>query len=102
MKKFVAGLIAVLFVFMLGCATSTNVCYTRGDQKVCKVVKPYGVFDQGKENINIEYSVSIGNVIWSVLLCETIVVPVILVGWYLWEPDGPAQSEVITDASLSK
>jgi hypothetical protein len=49
-------------------------------------VEPYGIFNQKTKNDSIKYKVSVGNVIWSVLLSETVVVPVILCGWYLWEP----------------
>ena len=49
-------------------------------------VEPYGIFNQKTRNDSIKYRVSIGNIVWSVLLSETVVVPVILCGWYLWEP----------------
>lgn len=49
-------------------------------------VEPYGMFNQKTKNDSIKYRVSVGNVVWSVLLSETVVVPVILCGWYLWEP----------------
>jgi hypothetical protein len=35
---------------------------------------------------DVKYRVSTGNVIVSILLIETAIVPIILVGWYLWEP----------------
>jgi len=51
--------------------------------------QPYGLFDEDeKRNNNIEYEVSIGNVIWGVLLVETIVAPIVIFGWYLYEPVG--------------
>ncbi len=35
------------------------------------------------------YEVSVGNVIWSIILVETIVAPIYFVGWSLWNPVGP-------------
>ena len=34
----------------------------------------------------ILYEVSPASVIWSIILCETIVVPVYVIGWDLWQP----------------
>lgn len=35
------------------------------------------------------YEVSVGNVIWSIILIETIVMPIYFIGWSLWNPVGP-------------
>ncbi len=35
------------------------------------------------------YEVSVGNVIWSILLIETVVFPIHFIGWSLWSPVGP-------------
>lgn len=35
---------------------------------------------------NILYELSPGSVIWAIILCETIVVPVYIIGWDLWQP----------------
>lgn len=49
----------------------------------------YGLFNKKThKNPNIEYEVIIGNVIWSILLCETIVFPVYFVGFSLYQPIG--------------
>jgi len=37
-------------------------------------------------NPKVYYRVSAGNIVWSILCSETLLVPVILTGWYLWEP----------------
>ena len=58
------------------------------EQTVMKevLVEPFGFFDQNKKIDGIEYEVSTGNIVWSIIFSETVVVPVVLLGWYLWEP----------------
>ena len=34
------------------------------------------------------YELSIGNVVWSFILVETVIAPVYFVGWSLWNPIG--------------
>lgn len=50
----------------------------------------YGLFNQDTAKSNkMCYEVSVGNVIWGIILIETIVAPVYFVGWSLWNPVGP-------------
>lgn len=47
----------------------------------------YGVFnEESHRDPAIAYEVSPGSVIWAIILCETIVFPVYIVGWDLWQP----------------
>ena len=49
----------------------------------------YGVFNQDEmRNPNIQYELSGWSIFWSVLLCETVVVPVYFIGWDLYQPVG--------------
>ena len=81
-------------VCMGGCGDDKSVCIGE-DGTDCHTFEQYGLFDEGdKRNPNVEYDVVIGNVIWSVFLVETIAAPVILVGWYLYEPVGPRDNSV--------
>jgi len=85
MKKFVAILLLSVFSFWVtGCHNSLVIDNTRYD--------PIGVYhsiaEPEAEAPNVRYDVVWGNVIWSIILCETLVAPVVLVGWYLWEPVG--------------
>ena len=79
MKKIILFLI---IISLLGCTTPIYV----NDE----IVKPYGVFhllfDKDTIHEDIVYGLSIGNIFWSVVLIETVVVPFIIVGWYLWQP----------------
>lgn len=49
-------------------------------------VEPYGWFDTSQANDSINYRVNIGNIVWSVIFSETIIVPVVLTGSELYEP----------------
>ena len=54
------------------------------------VYEPYGWIDfNEKKNPNVEYEIVVGNVIWAIIFSETLIVPVILTGWYLYEPVTP-------------
>ena len=50
----------------------------------------YGLLNQDtKKNENIEYELIAWNVIWSIVFCETVLVPVYFVGFDIYEPIGP-------------
>ncbi len=78
MKKQIAIVLA-LALLLIGCAehkTINGVTYL-----------PYGLLNQ-EENKNpaITYEVPIENLIVGALLCETIIIPIYIVGWDLYEP----------------
>jgi len=49
-------------------------------------VEPYGWADQETKHDSVIYGVCVGNVVWSCIGFQNIVTPVVLTGWYLWEP----------------
>jgi hypothetical protein len=52
-----------------------------------KHYQTFGVANQDAyRDPNIVYEISAGSVIWGIILCETIVVPVYIIGWDLWQP----------------
>ena len=52
--------------------------------------RPYGLFnEQERKNPKIDYDVSIGSVVAAVIFCETVIVPIYVVGWDTMEPTGP-------------
>ena len=60
-----------------------------GNDKVIngKDYQTYGIFNEDDvKDPAIKYEVSKGSVIWAIILCETIVVPVYTIGWDLWQP----------------
>lgn len=78
MKKVILGLIVATLIFS-SCAHDKLINN--------QVVKTYGWADyQVNKNDSVTYKVSVGNVLWSILLSETVVVPVYLTGWELFEP----------------
>lgn len=82
MKKFIAIILMVsMLVLGLGC----------GNSKTIDGVKynTYGLFNKEKKSPNIEYELIVGNLLWSVLLCETLVMPIYFFGFSIYEPVGP-------------
>ncbi len=45
-----------------------------------------GLFNEEKRSNDVCYELSMGNVIWSIILIETIVFPVYFVGWSIFNP----------------
>ena len=77
MKK-IALLLAVV-VLLTGCGTPLNA----GG----KTYPTYGFFNaDSSKSDKMCYEVSIGNVVWSAILIETVVVPIYFVGFSLFNP----------------
>jgi hypothetical protein len=77
MKKLLFA--AILASLLAGC----------GNDKVIEGVHypTFGVAnDDAQRNPKIQYEISAGSVIWAVLLCETIVFPIYIIGWDLYQP----------------
>ena len=83
MKKILIYVIVVCFLFTIsGCGQ--NLHGPNG-----KVYKTYGLFNKKEvRQSEMEYDIIWGNVAWSIILSETIVAPIIFVGWSLYEPIG--------------
>lgn len=80
MKKLVAILMLVLMA-SVGCASN----------KVIDGVEygTYGLFSPDEDkNPNIKYRLVWGNIIWGVILVETVVAPIYFFGFSIWEPVG--------------
>ena len=75
-------LLLLMLIINISCADSKN--FEIDGKQV--TVEPYGWADLDKKNKNIRYETNVGNVVWSILLCQTIVAPVVFTGWYLFEP----------------
>ncbi len=50
------------------------------------VIEPYGWFDLEAKHDSIVYKVNAGNIIWSIVGIETVIVPILLTGNQLYEP----------------
>ena len=78
MKKLVASLV-VASLLLTGCGQPETI---NG-----KEYPTYGLFNSStSKSEKICYEVSIGNVVWSVLLIETVVMPLYFIGWSLFNP----------------
>ena len=84
MKKTITSIliVAILALSFSGCA----------DRKTVNGVtyETYGLLNSNdKENPNIQYELSIGNIVWGIILIETVIAPIYFFGFSLWEPVGP-------------
>jgi hypothetical protein len=63
--------------------------YGCGNTKIIGGVEydTYGLFnkDDGR-NPDIKYKIIVGNIVWSVILCETIAAPIYFLGFSMYEP----------------
>jgi hypothetical protein len=80
MKKFIVAMAMVASVIGLsGCANDTTL---NG-----KTYEPFGVVnDAERRDPNVVYEISAGSVIVAVIFCETVIIPIYVVGWDLYEP----------------
>jgi hypothetical protein len=87
MKKIVIFSLVALLVFS-GCAERKTINKCQDGKQVSIVYEPYGVFNMGEKDPDISYKLSVGNAVITFLTLETIIIPVIIIGWYLYEPVG--------------
>lgn len=83
MKK-LFGLLLIAIIALSSCADSKT--FERADGTKF-VAEPYGWANyQTKKIEGVTYEVCIGNIVWDVIAVETIIIPVLLTGWELYEP----------------
>lgn len=82
MKKVLLIITVGITLMLTSCAEEKTIVINGKET----VVEPYGWFDMSAKNDSVKYRVCIGNVVWSVLLSETIVAPILITGIELWEP----------------
>ncbi len=76
----------ILFSFIIFCASCADnkTLILNGREKT---FEPYGVVDVDRiKNDSIVYGICGQNVFWDVILSETIIVPIWLIGWQAYEP----------------
>jgi hypothetical protein len=83
MKKIfsVVVLVAVMLMF-LGCKETKDLTI---DGKTVEV-SSYGWLNEEEKNKKVVYKVDKEIVVLSVVLSESIIIPILLTGWYLYEP----------------
>ncbi len=79
MKRYTAVLCAVLMLALsMGCGDGMTINGEYHDT--------VGIFTLDEKDPDVCYTVIVGNVVWSVLLVETLVFPVYFVGFSIMEP----------------
>jgi hypothetical protein len=84
-RKFHSNIITLVSITILitGCAKSKE--FNIDSKNV--IVEPYGWANESvKRNDSVDYQVNAGNIVWSIIGCETIVLPIVLTGYSLYEP----------------
>ncbi len=77
MKKLVIA--AITMSLLAGCGSPANL----GG----KDYPTYGLFNQDTaKSEKVCYEISVGNVVWSVLLVESFVFPIYFIGWSIYNP----------------
>ena len=77
MKKKLVALVVVICLTLAGCASSKNINGTYYDT--------VGFATLDKKDSCVHYDFVVGNLIWSIILFETIVTPVYFLGWSIYE-----------------
>jgi hypothetical protein len=79
LKKFLAVKLVVTLALL------TTAC---GGAKINGVYyDSYGLAnEQSHRNTNVVYEISAGSVLWGIVLSETIIAPVYIIGWDLYKP----------------
>ena len=93
MKNLVIGLSLFSLLFM-GCADNKTM---HGME-----FETYGIVNKNEiRDECVKYKVSVGNMVWSVLTLQTLILPIYFVGYSLWEPESYKKG-CITDKDLTK
>ena len=81
MKKII---VLILSILILGsCAQPKHIIFSNGSEKI---ITPYGFLNEDEKNPNVLYKLSKKDIVLSVIFCETVIVPIIDLGYNLWEP----------------
>jgi len=88
MRKSIAVLLIVCALLtVIGCSKPKDIRFSDGSTRT---VPPYGLINElskdGKQDMDVVYKISVGDVVLSVIFCETIIIPIISLGYNLWEP----------------
>jgi hypothetical protein len=80
--KIISVIIAVLFL-ITGCGSPKELTVEGHTKKY----PTYGFLNENSsKSSNVCYEISIGNVLWSIVLWETVVAPVYFIGYSLYNP----------------
>lgn len=83
MIKLITILLISITLLLISCAHNKTLIVD-GKQTIAE---PYGwANSDARKNDKVIYELSAGNICWSIILSETVVVPVYLTGWKLFQP----------------
>jgi hypothetical protein len=83
MKKILMLLVLVCVLFV-SCSKEKKMVINGKETTVV----PYGWANMSEKNDSVVYKVSVNDVIVSIIFSETIIVPIVSTGWYIFEPVG--------------
>lgn len=83
-KVLIVGLLAAL-TLLSGCAQDRTICG--------KTYEAYGLFNSEKRNPKVRYKPSVSGIIVAVIFFETVIVPIYIIGFDLFEPTDLAGNE---------
>ena len=69
-----------------GAHSQTMLLPDQRNVSVIETVQPYGLLNLNQKNSKVNYQTSATSVIFGIIFAETVFVPVILWGYYLYEP----------------
>lgn len=88
MKKFMSMLLVIAMLFgLFGCGTDKVINGVEYETK--------GLFTLDEKDPNIQYKVIVGNVIWGILLIESVVFPIYFFGFSMYEAVGPKDANKV-------
>ena len=93
MKGIISAIIAFILILILGTVFTLSLIpreksiVVKENNNVTLVrAMPYGVFNPEDKAKNVEYKISPASVVLLIVFSESIVIPLVVVGWFLYEP----------------
>ncbi len=92
MKRIMGAILVICIFLMMGCSEPKDIRFKDGS---VRTVAPYGFINElsqdGKKDPDVVYKLSTSDIVLSIIFCETIIVPIISLGYNLWEPVGAVE-----------
>jgi hypothetical protein len=93
MKSFIAVVVMLMFL-LIACGDSKTLCFDKHNSASCQEFETYGFIDRDDiKDARIHYDLVTGDIIWSIVFSGSLAVPILLLGFDMYEPVG-IQSEI--------
>lgn len=89
--KQLLSIVLIFSVLLTSCADTLEYTNSDGEQVVAEST---GAFNKSKRDPNVEYELCVGNVVWSIILVETLIAPLYFIGWSIMEPVSVKQATI--------